>query len=263
MDLALDGRRLLVVGASYGIGHAAALLMSKERAELLLAARSEEKLDAAASAIADACGQRPAVVAVDIAEDGAPDRLAADVETCWGALDGLVFCVGGSIRSAFEDLTDEDWMTHYRVNVLSAVATIRALLPALRRGRNPSVVVLGAAAARMPYPHQVVSNVHKAGLLGLVKTLAGELAPEAIRINCVAPGRTLTPLWTQRAAKMAAEEGVSPEGIIARFAADVPLGRFADPEEIAVMVTWLSSPRASYVTGQTVNVDGGIARGLL
>jgi 3-oxoacyl-[acyl-carrier protein] reductase len=125
------------------------------------------------------------------------------------------------------------------------------------------VLVVGASAARMPYPNQIVSNVHKAGLLGLTKTLAGEYAAEGIRVNCVAPGRTLTRLWTERAAKLAAERNVGAEDVIAEFAHEIPLGRFGTPEEVAAMVVWLSSPRAAYVTGQTVNVDGGIARGLL
>jgi len=115
----------------------------------------------------------------------------------------------------------------------------------------------------MPTAHQIVSNVHKAGLLGLVKTLASELAPDGIRINTVAPGRTLTRLWRDRAAGMAKERGVTSDVVIEEFARDIPMKRFATPEEVAVIVTWLGSPLASYVTGQHVNADGGLARGLL
>jgi 3-oxoacyl-[acyl-carrier protein] reductase len=100
-------------------------------------------------------------------------------------------------------------------------------------------------------------------LLALTKTLAVEFAERGIRVNCVAPGRTLTPLWTTRADGIAAENRSSREAVLDEFSREVPLRRFGQPEEVAAMVVWLACPRASYVTGQTVNVDGGIARGLL
>lgn len=171
--------------------------------------------------------------------------------------------VGGSIRSAFADLSDADWLANYTFNVLSTVRSVRAHLPLLEQGDRPAVVMLGAAASKMPHMHQIVSNVHKAGLLGLNKTLAAEFAPLGIRVNLVAPGRTLTPLWTTRADRLAAEEGRPREAALADFSRDIPLGRFGTAEEIARMVIWLASPLASYVTGQAVNVDGGIAKGLL
>jgi 3-oxoacyl-[acyl-carrier protein] reductase len=263
MDLGFAGRRVLVVGASAGIGFASAQMLAAEGAEVLIASRDPAGIAAAAERIAAATGRRPATAVADITVEGAADALLADVASRWGALDALVDAVGGSIRSGFEALTDADWIGNYTFNVLSAVRTVRAALPLLRKGAGPSIVLLGAAASRMPYPNQIVSNVHKAGLLGLTKTLAGEYAAEGIRVNCVAPGRTLTRLWTDRAAKMAAERNVSAEDVIAEFAHEIPLGRFGTPEEVAAMVLWLSSPRAAYVTGQTVNVDGGIARGLL
>ncbi len=263
MDLRYEGRRVLVVGASVGIGGAIARLLAEEGAHLLIASRSAEGIAATADSIATATNNRPHTAVGDITEAGAAEALVAAAQDALGGLDAVIDCVGGSIRSGFEALTDADWQANHVFNVLSAVRVVRAALPALRQGEAPAVVILGAAAARMPYPNQIVSNVHKAGLLALVKTLAAEYAHEGIRVNSVAPGRTVTRLWTERADRLAAERGITREAVFAEFAHEIPLGRFGQAEEVAAMAVWLASPRASYVTGQTVNVDGGIARGLV
>ncbi len=196
MDLGYQGRRVLVIGASAGIGFATARMLAEEGAEVMIASRDPAGIAAAAARIGEQAGRTPATAVADITREGAAEALLQEAATRWGALDALVDAVGGSIRSGFEALSDADWMGNYSFNVLSAVRAVRAALPLLRKGSAPSIVLLGAAASRMPYPNQIVSNVHKAGLLGLTKTLAGEYAAEGIRVNCVAPGRTLTRLWT-------------------------------------------------------------------
>ncbi|WP_051630922.1 SDR family NAD(P)-dependent oxidoreductase [Afifella pfennigii] len=207
MDLEYRNRRVLIIGGSYGIGEATAHLALAEGAEVAIASRSEDNLAAAASRMEAALGRRPQTIVADVTQPGSAEELAGRVSDLWGGLDVLVSAVGGSIRSAFAELSDEDWLGNYTFNVLSTVRAIRAHLPLLTSGEAPAVVMLGAAASKMPYAHQIVSNVHKAGLLGLSKTLASEFAPLGIRVNLVAPGRTLTPLWTNRADKIAAEEG--------------------------------------------------------
>lgn len=263
MDLELANRRMLVVGGSYGIGLASARLAAGEGARVALASRSADNLASAAREVSEATGQTPLQMVCDVMQPGAADALADRIAAEWQGLDTLICAVGGSVRAGFADLGDEDWLANYNFNVLSTVRAIRAMLPMLRKGDRPSIVMLGAAASKMPYAHQVMTNTHKAGLLGLNKTLAAEFAEDGIRVNLIAPGRTLTPLWTNRADKMAAEQGSSRAAVLEEFSRDIPMRRFGTADEIARNVLWLASPCASYVTGQALNVDGGIARGLL
>jgi len=251
-----------VVGGSAGIGLATARLLAAEGASVTIAARDAGRLQAAAADIGRTTASEVEWFCVDVTGEDAEAQLAARYGDGRG-LDVLVVTVGGSIRGRFDSVGDDAWHDNYSMNVIGPVRVVRALLGSLEAGRSPAIVLLGAAGAKMPYVNQVVSNVHKAGLLALVKTLSHELAGKSIRVNAISPGRTLTRLWLDRAEQLAAEQGTTPGEVIQEFAAEIPLGRFAEPDEIAQAVVFVASERASYITGQSISVDGGIGRGLL
>lgn len=263
MDLGIKGETALVVGASEGIGYESAKGLLEEGAEVLICSRNAGKLKLAADALEQASGRKVRWFAADITQAEDVVRLGAWLAQQAAALDILVTAVGGSRRAAFEELDDAAWSANYEFNVLGTVRLIRETLPQLKKSRAGRIVILGAAGARMPYEHQVVSNVHKAGLIALVKTLGAEFQKYNIRVNSVSPGRTLTSLWTTRADKLSRERGVAPEAIIEEFSREIPMKRMGRPEEIAAMVVFLASHKTSYVTCQSILVDGGIARGLI
>jgi len=264
MDLGIKGEIALVVGASEGIGYESAKALLEEGADLLICSRNAEKLQQAAARLEQATGGKVRWFAADVTRAEDVMALRAWLEKQTSRLDILVSAVGGSQRALFEELDDAAWYANYEYNVMGTVRVVRAALGQLKKSvKGGRIVILGAAGPRMPYPNQLVSNVHKAGLIALVKTLGAEFQPHNIRVNSVSPGRTMTGLWTKRIDQLSAERGVPPAEIVSEFSHEIPMGRFAQPEEIAPMVVFLVSHKASYVTCQSILVDGGIARGLI
>jgi 3-oxoacyl-[acyl-carrier protein] reductase len=264
MDLGIKGETALVVGASEGIGYESAKGLLEEGARVLICSRNPEKLKRAAAELKRVTGMEPPWFAADVTKAADVAGLKDWLKGRADELDILVSAVGGSQRALFEELDDAAWLASYEFNLLGTVRVVRAALDPLKKSRSGGrIVILGAAGARMPYPNQVVSNVHKAGLIALVKTLGAEFQPHNIRVNSVSPGRTLTQLWTARAEKLGRERGVKPEEVIHEFTGEIPMKRFGRPEEIAAMVVFLASHKASYVNCQSILVDGGIARGLV
>ena len=264
MDLGINGETAFVVGASEGIGYESAKALLEEGVDVIICSRSAEKLKQAAARLEQAAGRPVRWFAADVTRAADVAALKAWLEQQAAKLDILVSAVGGSQRALFEELDDAAWYANYEFNVMGTVRVIRATLELLKKSATGGrIVILGAAGPRMPYPHQLVSNVHKAGLIALVKTLGVEFRPFNIRVNSVSPGRTMTALWTTRIAKLSQERGVPADQIVDEFSHEIPLGRFGRPEEIAPMIAFLASHKTSYVTCQSILVDGGIARGLI
>jgi 3-oxoacyl-[acyl-carrier protein] reductase len=259
MDLGLGGKRALVTGASKGIGLAVARALAGEGARTAVASRNAEALEEARALL----GPEALAVPADLTDAESIRALLLDAVKGLGGLDILVSNTGGPPRADFEALDDEAWGAAVDLTLMSAIRLAREALPALKASGAGRILFVASVAVKQPVPGLVLSNAPRSGLLGLNKTLADELAPHGIRVNALLPGFT----WTDRVKNLAADtaraDGTDAETVRRRWEADIPLGRLAEPEEIAAVAAFLVSDRASYVTGTAVQVDGGFVRGVI
>lgn len=263
MDLGLKNKVALVAAGSKGMGRATALGLAREGARVAICARGAADLDRAAQAIADAGGEVLARV-VDVNHEEQVRLFVSSVEAHWGQVDICVSNAGGPPPMAFEATTDEHWNAAIRQNLLgAAVHFARHVLPGMRERRHGRFLTITSFSVKQPLENMVLSNTLRAAVTGLVKTLANEYAPHGVLVNNILPGYTATDRLLASAAQQAADQGVKRDEIIARWTRQIPLGRIARPEEVADLVVFLASERAGYITGQSILVDGGFARGLL
>lgn len=294
MDLGLDGRVALVLGASRGLGRASALELLREGASVMLAARDEDALrDAAERLGTDADqpgrldpvtaddadiwlanrGRRPARERVawtpgDLSRSETAERLVRTTIERFGRLDILVVNAGGPPPGPFESITEEQWRGSVDLTFLSAVRLVRSALPYLRdervrRAGGGRIVFIESGSVKQPVPNLVTSNSIRSAVQGLMKTLSIELAADGILVNAVGPGR----LDTERVRKLDADTAERTGRAAADVRADhekaIPLGRYGDPTELGAVVAFLASSRASYVTGTLIPVDGGQVRTMM
>lgn len=263
MDLGIKGKVAAVAAASKGLGKACALELAREGCAVAICARDATTLQATAQEIARATGARVVPVVADMtrAED-----IARFIDTARSELGDpliLVTNAGGPPGGLFEQFDDAAWEQAFQLTLLSAVRLIRAALPGMRRAGWGRIITITSITVKQPIDELLLSNAIRPGVVGLVKTLANQLAREGITVNNVAPGSILTDRQYELAQERARREGRSVEEVIAASGAGIPVGRIGRPEELAAMVAFLASERASYVNGATILVDGGAARGLL
>jgi NAD(P)-dependent dehydrogenase (short-subunit alcohol dehydrogenase family) len=249
MDLGLRDRVCVVTGSTAGIGLASARMLVEEGARVVTCGRRG----------APGVGERLHVTA-DLGRPGEPERLIGEAEAALGTVDALVNNVGIAYQASFDELTDERWEQLWRLNVMSYVRAIRAVLPGMREQRRGVIVNVSSTAGKRPSTSMPDYSVTKAAVLSLSRLVADVYAGDGIRCNAVAPGPTATPAWLGEgglADQQAARTGKSREHVLETVGAGRPLGRLAEPDEIAAVIVFLCSERSSYVTGAAWSADGG------
>jgi 3-oxoacyl-[acyl-carrier protein] reductase len=260
MDLGLTGRACAVTGASRGIGLATARALAAEGARVLLVARDEERLrEAAASATRGSAGAA-AVLALDVTTPDAGERVVAACVESFGSIDVLVNNAGTSRMSGIDELTDDDWREQLDLHVMAPMRLMRAAAPRMAEGGWGRIVNVCSSSGKRPSLSNVAYSVSKAAQLSLSRAFADTYAARGVLVNAVAPGPVETPLWLGKgglADQAAAAKGGSREEALEGARAKIPLGRFGTEHEIAAVIAFLCSERASDVAGAAWSVDGG------
>lgn len=263
MDMGLRGKSVLVAAASKGLGKAIALEYAREGANVTIASRDEQLLANARDEIADAAGSAPFVVRMDVRDAGDIRAAVQAAAQHYGGLDAIVTNAGGPPQGGFESFDDAGWQHGYELTLMSVVRLIREALPHLRRAADGGRIVnVASMSVKEPLNNLILSNVFRAGVNALTKSLATELAPDRILINTVAPGKIGTDRLLELNQRIAGELGVPVEDVYRDSAAQIPLGRFGTPDEFARAAVFLGSFANTYVTGQALLVDGGIVKAL-
>jgi 3-oxoacyl-[acyl-carrier protein] reductase len=264
MDLGLRNRVAIVCAASQGLGKASAAAFAREGAHVVICSRDRRRLAAAAAEIRSAAPEGLAVVPVtaDLTRPADIRRLVASTVKRFGRVDVLVTNAGGPPVGVFPDLDDAAWEKGITLNLLSTIRCIRAVLPHMKKRKWGRIIAITSLTAKQPSDDLVISSTVRPGILGLVKVLSNQYAADGILVNSVAPGFIRTGRQQEIGGVRGAKLGISADEYMARLSAGIPAGRLGTPEELADVIVFLGSERASYVSGATVSVDGGLVKGL-
>jgi 3-oxoacyl-[acyl-carrier protein] reductase len=263
LETGLSGKVALVFGASRGLGRAAAEGLAAEGARVAIAARGRESVAEAADAIARATGAEVLPLVCDVARAEQAAAAVRDTAATFGGLDILVTNSGGPRAGTFDSLTDDDFTHAVELLFMSVVRTCRAALPLMRARGGGRIIHITSVTVKQPVDNLMLSNAVRPAVVGFAKSLATELAAEGITVNCVAPGYTRTERVVELNAANAAREGTTAGAIESRLVQAIPMKRLGEPHELASLIVFLASAQAAYVTGTTLQVDGGYVRSLL
>lgn len=264
MDLGLQGKAALVAASSKGLGRAVAAELAAGGAKVMISSRDEASLSRVAGEMSGATGAEVAYHVADVSRDEDIPKLVEAAVERFGGIDILVNNAGGPPGGGFDSVSDDDWREAFEANLMSVVRLIRSTLPHMRgRGEHGGRILnIASSSIKQPIDNLILSNVMRAGIAGLSKSLASELGPEGILINVLGPGRILTERSASLDERVAESSGVPVEDVREQMTSRIPLGRYGTPEEFARVAAFLCSSANSYVTGQSLLVDGGLVKAL-
>jgi len=262
MDLGLKNRVALVAASSQGLGKAVAFGLAREGARLAMCGRTEATLMETADAIAGETGVEVLARVVDVTSADQVRHFVAETAAKFGRIDICIANAGGPPSKSFAETTIDDWHRAADLNLMSTVLLAKETLPHMQARRWGRFIAITSVTVKQPLEGLILSNSIRAGVSGLVKTLAAEYGPYNVLVNSVCPGFTATDRLMELAQSLAARKGTPPAEIEKGWASQAPLGRVGQPEEFANVVVFLASERASYVTGVALAIDGGIVKGI-
>jgi 3-oxoacyl-[acyl-carrier protein] reductase len=257
MDLGLGGRAAIVAASSRGLGKAVAVALAREGANVVMFARDQAGIEAAAREV----GERAVGIAADATSHADLERVVKTTVDRFGGVDIVYNNAGGPKPGMFDSLSDEDWRRAFELNLLSAVRLTRLCLPHMKAKKWGRVITGTSSAVKQPIANLMLSNSVRSATTAWSKTLADQVAADGITVNTVAPGRIKTERLQQLDADAAERTGRSQAEVERESQQTIPMGRYGDPSEFANVVAFLASEAASYVTGVTLLVDGGLFRG--
>jgi 3-oxoacyl-[acyl-carrier protein] reductase len=263
MDLGLKDRVALVIGGTRGLGRAIARSLARERARVIIAARTELHLRETAEELRRETGAQVTGIAADVTRRESVVELLDETLARWGRIDIAIANSPGTPLGGFDATSVEQFERAVHSTLLSTIHLAKEVTPHMRRNRWGRFIALASVAAKQRIPDLILPNTIRPGLLGFMKSMASELAPYGVLCNVVAPGFVATRRVEEMAAERADRSGVALSDVLEEITSHVPLGRLGRAEEVADMVTFLASERASYITGTTIQVDGGFVQSVV
>jgi 3-oxoacyl-[acyl-carrier protein] reductase len=263
MDLGLAGKVAWVNGASSGLGRASAMALAAEGANVAISSRSEDALKEAAAEIAAETGSHCIPVPLDVTDEGAIAETARRVEAELGPVDILFANAGGPPPGTFDDFDDDALYSAFTLTTASAWRLTKAVTPGMKERKSGCLIFSTSSSTKEIVPTLLLSNMMRAAVVGMAKTLSKDLGAHGIRVVCVAPGRIETKRLVQIDEAVAQRTGNTPDEVRAGMIGTIPLGRYGAPDEYGNVIAWLASERASFINGTTVLVDGGMLNGVL